>query len=90
MSELSKAFGLLLSALRQQAGASQEELAFSAGVHRTYISQLERGLKSPSLETIFLLAHALGVKPTELLPPYSEKPQRRRAKRGKRSRKHGP
>jgi transcriptional regulator with XRE-family HTH domain len=44
MTELSKAFGRVLSSLRRRAGVSQEELAFSAGVHRTYVSQLERGL----------------------------------------------
>lgn len=86
MSELNRSFGRILSAFRHKAGISQEKLAFSAGVHRTYVSQLERGLKGPSLETIFLLAHALGVTPNELLPPFAQKPQRRRPAQRKRSR----
>lgn len=73
MNDLSKAFGSVLSELRRRAKMSQEELAFSAGVHRTYISQLERGLKSPSLDTIFLLAAAIEVKPSDLLRPYEER-----------------
>jgi transcriptional regulator with XRE-family HTH domain len=44
---------------RQELGLSQEELGFRAGVHRTYVSQLERGLKSPSLGVILKIARAL-------------------------------
>ena len=36
-----------ISRLRKHRGISQEELGFQAGVHRTYVSQIERGLKSP-------------------------------------------
>lgn len=85
MSELNKEFGLILGSLRRKVGISQEKLAFSAGIHRTYVSQLERGLKSPSLETIFFLAQALGVKPIELLPPFAPKLARKRPARRKRS-----
>ena len=45
--------------LRQRLGISQEELASRAGVHRTYVSQIERGLKSPTLNIILRLARAL-------------------------------
>lgn len=45
--------------LRRRLGISQEELAFRAEVHRTYISQLERGLKSPTLNMILKLSRAL-------------------------------
>ncbi len=48
-------------------GLSQEELAALADLHRTYISQLERGLKSPSLRAIEMLAMALGRQPHELI-----------------------
>lgn len=65
MSEFS--FGLVLKELRQASGLSQEELAFKAGLHRTYISQLERGEKSPSLKTLQRLAKALGIKPSDIL-----------------------
>lgn len=49
---LDQAFGDALQRLRKKHDLSQEELAFRVGIHRTYISQLERGLKSPSLRTI--------------------------------------
>ena len=38
---------------------SQEELGFRAGVHRTYVSQIERGIKSPTLAIILKLSKAL-------------------------------
>ena len=44
-------FRQVLKKLRTEKGISQEEFALSIGLHRTYISQLERGLKSPSLRT---------------------------------------
>jgi transcriptional regulator with XRE-family HTH domain len=47
--------------LRKAPGISQEELADESGYHRTYISQLERGLKSPSLRALNSLARALGI-----------------------------
>jgi len=46
---------------------SQEALAFEAGIHRTYVSLIERGKKSPTLAVIVRLATALGIKPSELL-----------------------
>jgi transcriptional regulator with XRE-family HTH domain len=52
-------FGKVVGDLRRRSGISQEELGFQAGVHRTYISQIERGLKSPTLAVILKLARAL-------------------------------
>jgi transcriptional regulator with XRE-family HTH domain len=46
---------------------SQEELADRADLHRTYVSALERGLKSPSLGAIEALATALELRPHELI-----------------------
>lgn len=60
-------FGEVISELRRSAGLSQEALADKAFVHRTYISQLERGLKSPTLAVLIKLASALGVKPSKIL-----------------------
>ncbi len=62
-----EAFGKVLKEMRGRRSLSQEELGFESGYHRTYISMLERGSKSPSLNTIFQLAHALAVLPSELL-----------------------
>jgi transcriptional regulator with XRE-family HTH domain len=62
-----KAFGAALQAIRREHGISQEQLGFDAGYHRTYVSFLERGLKSPSLSTIMDLATTLGVQASELV-----------------------
>jgi transcriptional regulator with XRE-family HTH domain len=64
---LEKAFGLVLRQLRQGRGLSQEALGFESGYHRTYISLLERGRKSPSLQTLFNLSGALKIDPAELI-----------------------
>lgn len=60
-------FGEVLRELRQKHGVTQEELAFKSGYHSTYISQLERGRKSPSLRAITSLAGALETSGSELL-----------------------
>lgn len=59
MSNLDKVFGDAVRKRRKQLKISQEELGFRSGLHRTYISQIERGLKSPSLNVISVLAKAL-------------------------------
>ena len=56
------AFGKILRKYRLQEKLSQEKLAELANLDRTYISQIERGLKSPSIKTLIALAHALQVK----------------------------
>jgi transcriptional regulator with XRE-family HTH domain len=48
-------------------GITQEELAHDLGYHLSYIGKLERGLKSPTLRTIFNIADAFGISPTSLL-----------------------
>ncbi len=53
--------------LRQQAGLSQEELAFGAGVHRTQVTLIEKGDRLPRLETLVKLAGGLGVTANDLL-----------------------
>jgi transcriptional regulator with XRE-family HTH domain len=62
-----EAFGKVLKKIRHEHSFSQEALGFESGYHRTYISLLERGEKSPSLNTIFQLAKALKVLPSEIL-----------------------
>lgn len=49
---INNSFATVLRQLRIQKGLSQEQLGFKADLHRTYISQLERCLKSPSLKTL--------------------------------------
>lgn len=60
-------FGERVRELRQAAGMSQEGLADASGLHRTYISSLERGQRNVSLDNIHALARALGVSPSALL-----------------------
>ncbi len=60
-------FGQEVARLRKRLGISQEELAFRAEVHRTYISQIERGLKSPTLNVILKLSRAMKASASELV-----------------------
>ena len=52
-------FPATLREARTEKGLSQEELADMAGLHRTYISQIERGVKSPSLRSLEQITDAL-------------------------------
>lgn len=61
-------FGEKLREVRFRAGVSQERLAELAGLHRTYVSSVERGLRNISLLNIEKLADALGVGLGELMP----------------------
>lgn len=58
---LTERFAVALKHYREASGLSQEELAVKAGLDRTYVSQLERALKSPTLTSIEKLAQCLGV-----------------------------
>lgn len=61
-----------LKRLRQMSGLSQESLAERAGLHRTYISSIERSQRNVSIKNIFALAKALGCDPRELLQPIGD------------------
>lgn len=52
---------------REGAGLTQEELSSKARVDRSYISQLERGLKSPTLDMLLRLCKAMGVSASEIV-----------------------
>lgn len=60
-------FGKRLRELRQKRGVSQEKLAEMADLHRNYVGVLERGGQYASLDAICKLAHALKVRPADLL-----------------------
>ena len=64
---LEKAFGEELQKAREKCGLTQEILGFESGYHRTYISQLERGLKSPTLKAIVEITAALNIKASDLI-----------------------
>jgi transcriptional regulator with XRE-family HTH domain len=71
--ELRKVFARNLKDLRLAAGLSQEELAFRSELDRTYVSALERGIYSVSVDTIEKIAKALGAEPMVFL----QKPRKR-------------
>lgn len=54
-------FGARLQKIRKEKGVSQEKLAELSGLHRTYISSLERGSRNPTLTTMYAIACALNV-----------------------------
>jgi transcriptional regulator with XRE-family HTH domain len=56
-----------LRQLRQDKGLSQEQFAFEAKIHRTYISDLERGARNPTIMILEKLAKALGVSASQLI-----------------------
>jgi len=65
--DINKVFGQTLKDLRKEIGLSQESLAFECDLDRTFISLLERGLRQPSLKTLFKLAEALKMSTSDLI-----------------------
>ncbi len=64
---VSLAIGGRVRALRVALGLSQEELAFRAGVDRTYMSKIERGIGNPTIRTLMRVSETLGVDVKALL-----------------------
>ena len=64
-------FGSTVRRLRADAGWTQEDLADRAGLTATYVGQVERGDKVPSLTVVLKLARGLEVTPAELLSGFS-------------------
>lgn len=56
-----------LRRLREQKGWSQEKFAFEANIHRTYVSDIERGARNPTITVVEKLAVPFGVTASELL-----------------------
>ena len=71
-------FGMRLREVRETAGISQEKLAELAGLHRTYVSSVERGKRNISLRNIEAIAVALGTGLGELLKGLGSKTGGRR------------
>jgi ribosome-binding protein aMBF1 (putative translation factor) len=64
--DLKTFLGIAIKTRRTSLGFSQEELAHRAGLHRTYVSDLERGARNPSIESIEKLANALQISLSKL------------------------
>ena len=63
----SKAFGLVVSRLRTEKGMTQENLSAFAGIARSHLTLLENGKKTARLDTLFRIADALEIKPSDLI-----------------------
>lgn len=59
-------FGLVIRHLRLRQELTQEELAHRSMLHRTYLTDIERGTRNPSIEVVEKLANGLGVSLAEL------------------------
>lgn len=67
MAQLAPRVGGVIRRLREGSGLSQEELAAESGLHRTYISLVERGRRNITVDALSQIAEALGVYPSRLL-----------------------
>lgn len=64
--DIRKVFGEKLRCLRKAKGLSQEDLSFKSSLHRTYISEVERGRRNISIVNIAKIARALNLRIKEL------------------------
>ena len=65
--KLAKKFGLKIKVERTKRELSQDELSELAGLHRNAVGAIERGISSPTLDTIYLLAKALKINLKDIL-----------------------
>lgn len=68
-----KVIGCVIKELRTQKGMTQELLSGFAGIARSHLSMIESGTKQANFETIWKLASALDMKPSELVRAFEEK-----------------
>lgn len=62
-----KQIGAVIARLRKERGLSQEVLSGLAGLDRTHYSKIERGLRSPTIDTVFKIAQSLNIVPHQLI-----------------------
>lgn len=77
ISAFQQAFAEVLKILRTESSLSQQQLALGCNLDRSYISLLERGLRQPSLLTIFQIAKVLKVAPSKLVALAEERSKRK-------------
>jgi transcriptional regulator with XRE-family HTH domain len=80
--DLRQVFGQRLRELRRRLDLSQEETAHRARLHVTYLSDLERGMQTPTLDVVNRLATALRVTLAELFDPFNRR-FRSRSRKGR-------
>jgi transcriptional regulator with XRE-family HTH domain len=74
--EVRRRVGLNLRRFREERGLSQEEFAFDCGLHRTYISGVERGIRNPTVVVLEKIAAALKMPSARLLEEPAGKSRR--------------
>ena len=65
--QISTVFGQVLREQRISRDLSQEQLALAADFDRTFVSQMDRGIRQPTITTLIKLAGALGIQPSTLI-----------------------
>ncbi|SEH80721.1 DNA-binding transcriptional regulator, XRE-family HTH domain [Ruminococcus flavefaciens] len=69
----SKIVGEVIAELRKKKGISQEVISGLADIGRTHLSAIERGERKPTLETLYRISNALGVKMSDIVIAIEEK-----------------
>lgn len=64
---MSRAFGAWVRELRQRKTLTQTDVAQRAGISLTYVSEIERGVRNPTLAVVVRLARALDASPSQLV-----------------------
>jgi len=67
MQNINEAISKVIIRNRKEKSLSQEKLAELVGIHRTYVSQIERGLKSPTIQVLFKLSLAFNISASKLI-----------------------
>ncbi len=65
--------GMVIQRFRESKGLSQEVLSGLAGIGRTHLSSIERGVRRPTLETFYKIAEAMQIKPSTLMAEIEER-----------------
>ena len=65
--------GKVIQRLREQKGLSQEVLSGFAGIGRTHLSAIERGVRKPTLDTFFKISDVLEIRASEIMREIEEK-----------------
>ncbi|MDR0792326.1 MAG: helix-turn-helix domain-containing protein [Chitinophagaceae bacterium] len=73
MNKIAKKLGEVVAKYRNEQEMSQETLADLAQIHRTYVSQIERGLKYPTIYVLVQIAKALDVKLSDLIIEFEKR-----------------
>jgi transcriptional regulator with XRE-family HTH domain len=69
-------FGEILRIHRKERKLSQEDLALNAEIDRSFLSEIERGIRKPTINTVFALCYALHIKPSVLIKEVEEEYER--------------